>query len=55
MPPSAAGHGLPFSLKKSNVQFVSNNYSVAFRCGLLVATRVPQVVAKTEVGWIRIL
>jgi hypothetical protein len=38
-----------------NVQFVSNNCSVGFRCGLLVATRVPQVLQKIETQKVRIL
>src|SRR5215471_7684645 len=41
--------GLPEETN-GNVQFMSNNCSVGFRCGLLAATRVPQVVVKTEVG-----
>src|SRR5450759_5165166 len=32
----------------SSVQFVSSNCSVGFRCGILVATRVPQVFEKVE-------
>jgi hypothetical protein len=33
-----------------NVQFVSRNCSVGFLCGLLVATRVPQVLQNVEWG-----
>lgn len=33
-----------------NVQSMSNSCSVGFRCGLLVATRVPRVIEKVEVG-----
>ena len=57
-------YGLPFvvalhvvplkslSRKKriGSVQFMSNNCSIGFHCGLLAATRVPQVVVKTVVG-----
>ncbi len=35
---------------KAGVQSVSSNCSVGFRCGLLVATRVPQVFEKVEWG-----
>jgi hypothetical protein len=35
---------------RDGVQLMSNNCSVGFRCGLLVATRVPQVIEKVEVG-----
>jgi hypothetical protein len=36
----------------SDVQFVSNNCSVGFRCELLAATRVPQLIEKLEIGYI---
>jgi len=38
-----------------SVQSMSNNCSNGFRCGLLVATRVPQVLEKVEIGYIQIL
>jgi hypothetical protein len=39
----------------AHIQFMSNNCSIGFRCGLLVATRVPQVVEKVEVRYVQIL
>lgn len=42
-------------MKVAHVQFMSNTYSVGFRCGLLVATRVPQVLHFIETPQIRIL
>jgi len=50
IPPIGRGLIICRSLKKTNDQFVSNTDTVGLRCGLLVATRVPQVVEKTAVG-----